>query len=132
MAQAEPVEVFGWQATGTTGIDVVFSGQLRFASGLLAQFDCGFSTPYRTAIEIVGTSGAIELEGRRLSPRSPKDAIQAGVALAPEDRAREGVFLAFQYPVAIPGVSVANFLRAAINARRRAANPQQATSKWAS
>jgi Fe-S cluster assembly ATP-binding protein len=36
----------------------------------------------------------------------------------PEDRSRAGLFLAFQYPVAIPGVSVANFLRMAINARR--------------
>jgi len=36
----------------------------------------------------------------------------------PEDRARAGLFLAFQYPVAIPGVSVANFLRMAINAQR--------------
>jgi Fe-S cluster assembly ATP-binding protein len=34
------------------------------------------------------------------------------------------LFLAFQYPVAIPGVTVANFLRTAINARRRAANPE--------
>ncbi len=34
------------------------------------------------------------------------------------------MFLAFQYPVAIPGVSVANFLRTAINARRRALDPQ--------
>jgi len=36
----------------------------------------------------------------------------------PEDRAHAGLFLAFQYPVAIPGVSVANFLRMAINTRR--------------
>ena len=35
--------------------------------------------------------------------------------LSPEDRAREGVFLAFQYPVEIPGVSSTNFLRTAIN-----------------
>ncbi|SEF40922.1 Fe-S cluster assembly ATPase SufC [Algoriphagus boritolerans] len=35
--------------------------------------------------------------------------------LAPEDRAREGVFLAFQYPVEIPGVSSTNFLRTAVN-----------------
>ena len=44
--------------------------------------------------------------------------------LAPDERSRLGLFLAFQYPVAIPGVSVANFLRTAINARRRAANPE--------
>jgi len=35
--------------------------------------------------------------------------------MAPEDRAREGLFLAFQYPVEIPGVSNVNFLRTAIN-----------------
>jgi Fe-S cluster assembly ATP-binding protein len=43
--------------------------------------------------------------------------------LEPDERARLGVFLAFQYPVAIPGVTVANFLRSAINSRRRAENP---------
>ncbi len=43
--------------------------------------------------------------------------------LAPDERSRLGVFLAFQYPVAIPGVSVANFLRSAINARRKEADP---------
>jgi Fe-S cluster assembly ATP-binding protein len=36
----------------------------------------------------------------------------------PHERARSGLFLAFQYPVAVPGVSVANFLRMAINAKR--------------
>ncbi len=44
------------------------------------------------------------------------------VGLAPDQRSRMGLFLAFQYPVAIPGVSVANFLRMAINARRAAEN----------
>jgi Fe-S cluster assembly ATP-binding protein len=40
------------------------------------------------------------------------------LALPVDERARLGMFLAFQYPVAVPGVSVANFLRTAINARR--------------
>jgi len=44
--------------------------------------------------------------------------------LEPDERAHLGLFLAFQYPVAIPGVSVANFLRAAINANRKAANSE--------
>lgn len=44
--------------------------------------------------------------------------------LEPDERSREGIFLAFQYPVAIPGVTVANFLRTAINSRRRAQNPE--------
>ncbi len=39
--------------------------------------------------------------------------------LAPEDRAREGIFLGFQYPVEIPGVSMVNFLRTAINEIRK-------------
>ncbi len=62
IAQAEPIEVFGWQVTGKSGVDEVFTGQLRFANGLLAQFDCGFRTPYRMALEIVGTNGSIELD----------------------------------------------------------------------
>jgi Fe-S cluster assembly ATP-binding protein len=44
--------------------------------------------------------------------------------LESDQRAHLGVFLAFQYPVAIPGVTVANFLRTALNARRRAANAE--------
>lgn len=44
--------------------------------------------------------------------------------LDPDERSRLGLFLAFQYPVAIPGVTVANFLRTALNARRRAENPE--------
>ncbi len=45
------------------------------------------------------------------------------LTLSPDQRAHLGLFLAFQYPVAIPGVSVANFMRAAINSQRKAANP---------
>lgn len=41
-----------------------------------------------------------------------------------DERSRAGLFLAFQYPTAIPGVTVANFLRAALNARRKAVDPQ--------
>ena len=44
--------------------------------------------------------------------------------LAPDERSRLGLFLAFQYPVAIPGVTMANFLRSAVNARRRDQNPE--------
>ncbi len=39
--------------------------------------------------------------------------------MAPEDRAAEGIFMAFQYPVEIPGVSTTNFLKAAVNAVRK-------------
>jgi Fe-S cluster assembly ATP-binding protein len=39
--------------------------------------------------------------------------------LSPEDRAREGLFLAFQYPVEIPGVSTTNFIKTAVNEKRK-------------
>lgn len=40
-------------------------------------------------------------------------------SLSPEDRSHEGLFLGFQYPVEIPGVSMVNFMRAAVNAKRK-------------
>ncbi len=39
--------------------------------------------------------------------------------LAPEDRSREGLFLSFQYPIEIPGVSMVNFMKAAVNEQRK-------------
>ncbi len=53
------------------------------------------------------TEGEIRYEGRDL------------LEMAPDERAREGVFMAFQYPVEIPGVNTAYFLRAALNAVRK-------------
>ena len=41
------------------------------------------------------------------------------LAMSPEDRSHEGLFLSFQYPVEIPGVSMVNFMRAAINEKRK-------------
>ena len=57
--------------------------------------------------EIDVTGGSVTYNGQDL------------IALSPEDRAREGVFMAFQYPVEIPGVNNAYFLKAAINAQRK-------------
>ncbi|HTC11328.1 MAG TPA: Fe-S cluster assembly ATPase SufC [Acetobacteraceae bacterium] len=54
------------------------------------------------------TSGSVTYDGKDL------------LAIEPEDRAAAGVFLAFQYPVELPGVGNANFLRTALNAQRRA------------
>ncbi|MET0646005.1 MAG: Fe-S cluster assembly ATPase SufC [Pyrinomonadaceae bacterium] len=55
----------------------------------------------------VVTKGEVLFEGRNL------------LALAPDERAREGVFLAFQYPVEVPGVSNAQFLRLAYNEKQK-------------
>ncbi|MFA5551107.1 MAG: Fe-S cluster assembly ATPase SufC [Trueperaceae bacterium] len=52
------------------------------------------------------TEGDIVLEGQSI------------LEMEPDERAREGLYLAFQYPVEVPGVSIANFLRLALNARR--------------
>ncbi|GIK98379.1 MAG: ABC transporter ATP-binding protein [Alphaproteobacteria bacterium] len=53
------------------------------------------------------TEGSIALDGKDLAE------------LNPEERAREGVFLAFQYPIEIPGVATMNFLKTAVNAVRK-------------
>ena len=54
------------------------------------------------------TEGEVYLEGEKLDETSP------------EDRAHKGIFLSFQYPVEIPGVSVTNFMKTAINESRKA------------
>ncbi len=53
------------------------------------------------------TAGSVTYQGKDL------------LAMAPEIRAREGIFLAFQYPIEIPGVSTTYFLKAALNAQRK-------------
>ena len=58
----EPVEVFAWQTIGPSGVDEMFAGQLRFASGKVAQIDSSFRVPFRTNIEIVGTDGLIVVQ----------------------------------------------------------------------
>jgi len=56
-------------------------------------------------------SGSVRLNGTNI------------LEMSPEERSLLGIFLAFQYPVSIPGVTVANFLRTAMNAHRKASNP---------
>ena len=49
--------------------------------------------------------------------------------LTPEERAHKGVFLSFQYPVEIPGISVSNFIKTSINERRKAAGLESMPAK---
>lgn len=54
------------------------------------------------------TEGSVTFLGRDL------------LAMSPEERSWAGIFLSFQYPIEIPGVSITNFMKAAVNARRKA------------
>jgi xylose dehydrogenase (NAD/NADP) len=56
-----PLEVFGWQVTGHTGVDETFAGQMRFANDVLAQFDSSFAIPFHTLLEIVGSEGTLNI-----------------------------------------------------------------------
>ena len=54
------------------------------------------------------TAGSIEFDGKDL------------LAMSPEERSWAGIFMSFQYPVEIPGVSITNFMKTAVNSRRKA------------
>lgn len=55
------LEAFGWQLTGSTGIDETFIGQMRFANNIYAQFDSSFAIPFHVFMEIVGTKGTLNI-----------------------------------------------------------------------
>jgi xylose dehydrogenase (NAD/NADP) len=56
---SEPLEVFGWQVTGPTGIDDTFVGQLHFAEDVYGQFDSSFVIPFHAYMEIVGSEATL-------------------------------------------------------------------------
>jgi len=56
---AEPLEGFGWQLTGPTGIDDTFVGQLRFPGDVYGQFDSSFVMPFHVYMEFVGSEGTL-------------------------------------------------------------------------
>ncbi|MGY6553998.1 MAG: Fe-S cluster assembly ATPase SufC [Wenzhouxiangella sp.] len=74
----------------------------------------GYALAGRDGYEV--TAGSIEFEGADLTE------------MEPEERAAAGLFLAFQYPVEIPGVNNAYFLRAALNAQRKARGEEEMDS----
>ena len=100
------------------GLDLeVSAGQVH---ALMGPNGSGKSTLANT---IMGHPGA---RGLRRRDRLPREDITEA---APEERSRAGLFLAFQYPVAIPGVTVAKYLRMALNAHREARGEPQISLK---
>jgi len=80
---------------------------------------------------LMGTNGAGKSTLSNVIVGHPKYEVTEGsitfnghdlLAMSPEERSHAGIFLSFQQPVEIPGVSMTNFMRAAVNARREALN----------
>jgi xylose dehydrogenase (NAD/NADP) len=61
LARAAPVDVFGWQRTSPSGVDLEFAGMMRFADGSVAQFDSGFAGPLRAEMEVVGADATLRI-----------------------------------------------------------------------
>ncbi len=57
----EPEEVFGWQRLSESGVDETFAGLLRYRSGVLGVFDCGFRTQWRSEAQVFGTEGTLTI-----------------------------------------------------------------------
>jgi Fe-S cluster assembly ATP-binding protein len=85
---------------------------------------------------IMGPNGAGKSTLSAVLAGRPDYRVSAGIVrydgrdlleMAPEERSWAGIFLSFQYPVEIPGVSITNFMKAALNARRKAAGLPELT-----
>ncbi len=70
MMGTEATDVFGWQLRGASGVDVGFTGQLRFPGDVFFQFDCGFQETFRQTMQFVGETGMIQVT----EPFTPREA----------------------------------------------------------
>jgi D-xylose 1-dehydrogenase (NADP+, D-xylono-1,5-lactone-forming) len=70
LVAGEPERARGEQVVGPSGVDVVFTGALAFADGVVGHFDCGFIVPRRTMLEVVGEEATI-LVPDPFTPRIP-------------------------------------------------------------
>jgi len=61
IAGENPLEVFGTQVTGPTGVDLTFVGQLKFANNVIAQVDSRFDIPLYWGVEILGSEGSLKI-----------------------------------------------------------------------
>jgi predicted dehydrogenase len=87
VAGGTPVLVSGLAEYGPTGVDLTFSGVLAFAGGMLAAFDCGFASAFRTGMEIVGSDAVLHVDnpfkpGPRETLRLQRDGRETAIAVA--------------------------------------------------
>src|SRR5687768_5389719 len=75
-----PLEVFGWQATGETGVDETFIGQMRFSNDVHAQFDSSFVIPFHSFMEIVGNRATLSI------PRPYKPEVNEKIFITRDDK----------------------------------------------
>ena len=75
-----PVEVFGWQVTGRTGIDDTFVGQMRFRHDVQSQFDSSFVIPFRAFMEVVGSEATLSI------PRPFKPGVNEQIFFTRDDK----------------------------------------------
>jgi D-xylose 1-dehydrogenase (NADP+, D-xylono-1,5-lactone-forming) len=71
----EPERVYGEQRLNADGVDLLFSGTMRFAGDVLAQFDSGIDVPQRDFLELVGGDGTIEVHDPWMSGEGAEPAI---------------------------------------------------------
>jgi D-xylose 1-dehydrogenase (NADP+, D-xylono-1,5-lactone-forming) len=81
VAGAEPLEAFGWQVLGPTGVDEAFAGSLRFPGDVLLQFDSGFRTPFRPRFELAGADAILTVLQHPYNP-----GFNSGIRLIRKDR----------------------------------------------
>ncbi len=76
LAGALPVEAQAWATIGGTGVDTQLAGTLRFASGLVAQFDCALDIERREFVEVVGTDGVLLADQIFVSGSGPVEIVE--------------------------------------------------------
>ncbi|MBO6575304.1 MAG: Gfo/Idh/MocA family oxidoreductase [Rhodothermales bacterium] len=86
----EPETVQGVSVLGESGVDMLFAGSMRFPSGVLATFDCGFDAVFRSEMTFVGT------EGRITVPMAFRPGLTADIVLEQGDESRTVVVPGFE------------------------------------
>jgi Fe-S cluster assembly ATP-binding protein len=108
-------------------------GEREIIKGLSLEIECG------KIHAIMGPNGSGKSTLSKVIAGHPDYTVTSGevlmdgeniLGMAPDERARKGIFLAFQYPMEVPGVTIANFLRAAVSARLPEGEELEATEYY--